>query len=61
MKTFLLLIGIVVLAMGLLWVGQGLGYVQWPANSFMIRQPVWSYYGIGLAVVGLIIIWYSRR
>ena len=40
MKTALTLIGIVALAMGLLWMGQGLGYVRWPASSFMIEKPL---------------------
>ncbi len=61
MKTLLLTIGLVALAMGLLWIGQGLGYIKWPASSFMISQMKWTYYGAGLAVVGLIIILFSRR
>ncbi|MES2217119.1 MAG: hypothetical protein V4501_01775 [Pseudomonadota bacterium] len=61
MKTLLLTVGLVALAMGLLWIGQGLGYIKWPASSFMISQMKWTYYGAGLAVVGLIIILFSRR
>ncbi len=61
MKIVLSIVGIVALAMGLLWVGQGLGMVHWPASSFMISQIKWAYYGAGLAVIGLITIWYSRR
>lgn len=61
MKTLLLIIGVVALLIGLLWIGQGTGYVHWPASSFMISQMKWAYYGAGLAVVGIILIWYSRR
>jgi uncharacterized membrane protein len=61
MKSIMLIIGILALASGLLWIGQGLGYIKWPASSFMISQTIWSYYGAGLAVVGLVIIWWSRR
>jgi hypothetical protein len=61
MRTILLIIGILALLMGLLWIGQGLGYVNWPASSFMIRQIEWAYYGAGLAVVGLLLIWRGRR
>ncbi|HEY5337523.1 MAG TPA: hypothetical protein VIJ85_04920 [Rhizomicrobium sp.] len=61
MKTLLMLVGIVALAVGLLWIGQGTGYVHWPATSFMISQMKWAYYGGGLAVLGLIIIGWSRR
>jgi hypothetical protein len=52
----LMLIGLIVLAAGLLFVGQGLGYVQWPASSFMISEIKWAYYGGGIAVVGILLI-----
>jgi len=61
MKTLLTLIGIIVLAMGLLWMGQGSGYIPWPASSFMISQTKWIYYGGALAVVGLVLIVIARR
>jgi uncharacterized membrane protein len=61
MKTALTLIGILALAMGLLWMGQGLGYVRWPASSFMINQTRWIYYGAALAAVGGILIIIARR
>jgi uncharacterized membrane protein len=61
MKTLMLIVGIVALAMGLLWIGQGSGYVQWPASSFMISQIKWAYYGMATAVIGIGLIWYSRR
>jgi hypothetical protein len=61
MKTLLTLIGIIALAMGLLWMGQGSGYIPWPASSFMISQTKWIYYGGALAVVGIILIVIARR
>jgi hypothetical protein len=63
MKAPLMLIGIVVLAAGLVFVGQGLGYIRWPASSFMISEIKWAYYGGGIGVVGilLIVIAYGRR
>ena len=61
MKTLLLVAGIVALLMGLLWVGQGAGYVHWPASSFMIDQRPWVARGALLAVVGLVLIVVSRR
>ena len=45
MKTLLLLIGLLVLAAGLFFAGQGSGLIQWPAESFMISQIRWVYYG----------------
>lgn len=56
MKAPLMLIGIVVLAAGLVFVGQGLGYIRWPASSFMISEIKWAYYGAGIAVVGILLI-----
>jgi len=61
MKTALTLIGIIALAMGLLWMGQGLGYVRWPASSFMIDESTWIYYGGGIAVLGILLIVFARR
>lgn len=60
-RPFLLIIGVLALLMGLLWVGQGLGYIDWPRSSFMIKQIHWAYYGGCLAAAGLVIIWLSRR
>jgi uncharacterized membrane protein len=61
MKTALTVIGFFLLAMGLLWMGQGAGYIKWPAESFMIDQSQWIYYGGGAALVGLIIVIIGAR
>jgi uncharacterized membrane protein len=61
MKTVLLIVGLILLLSGLVWTGQGLGYINWPQSSFMLKQTQWAYYGSGTAVVGLILIWLSRR
>ena len=61
MKTLMLLVGVLALALGLLWIGQGSGYIHWPASSFMISQMKWAYYGMATAVIGIGLIWYSRR
>jgi MYXO-CTERM domain-containing protein len=47
--------------MGLLWVGQGLGLIMWPAESFMLADRKWAINGAVLAAVGLALIWFSRR
>ena len=59
MQTLLMLIGIIVLV-GFLFVGQGSGYIQWPASSFMISEIKWVYYGGGIAVVGILLIIIAR-
>ena len=61
MKTVFLILGILALLVGLLWIGQGTGTVNWPASSFMIRQVEWAYFGAVLAILGLILIWRARR
>jgi membrane protein implicated in regulation of membrane protease activity len=61
MKAALLILGLLALAMGLLWVGQGAGLVHWPASSFMIDQRPWIARGAVLALIGLVLIVMSRR
>jgi hypothetical protein len=61
MKTIVMIVGIAALLMGLLWVGQGTGLVHWPASSFMLDQRPWATRGAILAVVGVVLILFSRR
>lgn len=61
MKTMMLVAGVFALLMGLLWIGQGTGVVQWPVSSFMIDQRPWALRGIVLAIVGLVLIVLARR
>jgi len=60
-KTLVALAGVLATLMGLLWIGQGLGVVHWPASSFMIAQTQWAVYGAILAAVGVAALWWSRR
>ena len=57
----LLLIGIILLAAGLLFVGQGSGTIRWPTRSFMIDETRWIYLGGGIAIAGLVLIILSRK
>jgi uncharacterized membrane protein len=59
--VLLLVIGVLMALLGLLWVGQGTGIVRWPPDNFMIDQTPWAYRGAGLAVIGLIVMFFSRR
>ena len=65
MKIVLMIVGIVALLVGLLWVGQGMGYITWhPAGmqpSVMVGDMGWTYKGVALAVVGILIIMWARR
>ena len=60
MKSAMLIVGIFAVLMGLLWIGQGVGLVQWPASSFMIDQRPWATRGVLLSLVGLVLIAASR-
>jgi hypothetical protein len=61
MRIVARIIGVIALLMGLLWIGQGLGVVKWPASSFMIDVRPWAIRGAALALVGVLLIWRSRR
>ena len=61
MRKWLLTVGFLALAIGLLWIGQGTGVIAWPASSFMISQIQWAWYGSALAALGMILIWRGRR
>ena len=61
MKTVLAIIGIILTLAGLVWMAQGSGYFPYPAESFMISQVQWVYYGAATAVAGLFIILLARR
>jgi len=61
MKNGLTIVGVLALLMGLLWIGQGLGYIHWPASSFMLDQRPWALRGAILAVIGVGLLVYARR
>ncbi len=61
MKSLIMLLGFAAMATGLLFAGQGLGYIRWPASSFMINDTSWVYYGGAIAAVGLILAAAARR
>jgi hypothetical protein len=53
-------VGILLLLMGVVWIGQGTGFFPYPKESFMIDQRPWALRGAMLAVVGLIVVLLSR-
>ena len=60
-RPVLLSVGVLLTLMGMLWIGQGLGYVHWPQSSFMLDQRPWADRGAALAVAGLLLILVARR
>ena len=61
MRTAVLVGGILLLLLGLIWIGQGTGYFPYPSYSFRISDISWAWRGAGVALAGLIIIFFSRR
>lgn len=61
MRMPMTMLGIICLAVGLLWMGQGSGYIRWPAESFMIDETAWIYCGGVTGAAGLLIISFARR
>ena len=61
MRHVLLSGGVVAILVGVIWIGQGTGYFPYPRSSFMINDMAWVYYGIALAVLGLVAVGVSRR
>ena len=50
MKIGAIVLGVLLLLVGLVWTGQGLGYIK---GSFMTGDMKWFWIGIALIVVGL--------
>jgi hypothetical protein len=60
LKPLLSIVGIIAVLVGLLWIGQGTGYVRF-IPSPMIDDATWTTRGAILAVVGIGMIWIGRR
>jgi len=60
-RNALLSVGVMAILVGVIWIGQGTGYFPYPRSSFMINDTAWAYYGIALAVLGLVAVGVSRR
>lgn len=53
--------GLFMIVMGLLWVGQGLGLIHWPPDSFMLDRRPWALRGALLAAAGAVTFALARR
>ncbi len=49
----------VLVAVGLVWIGQRLGLL--PGSSYMVDDPLWALIGGLLVAVGLVVGWRRRR
>jgi hypothetical protein len=57
-KSTAIVLGAILVLVGLVWIGQGLGYVK---GSFMTGAMVWAWIGAGTAVLGVALISLSLR
>ena len=55
LRWVLLGVGILLLLMGVVWIGQGTGVFPYPKQSFMIDQRPWALRGVMLAAMGLVV------
>ena len=60
-RLALTILGIVIFLLGALWTLQGLDFVSWPADSFMLGKRRWTYIGVLAMAAGLILVWIVRR
>lgn len=61
MRRATMVAGTLLAILGVLWIAQGLGYIHWPRDSFMLDQRRWADYGAAVAVAGLALILVARR
>jgi hypothetical protein len=60
MHALLRAVGVIALIAGLGFIGQGFRFSSYPADGFMTSETRWIYYGVGIAVAGLLLIIFSR-
>jgi hypothetical protein len=58
MKWILNIIGIVFILVGVVWILQGVGIIM---GSFMTGQIQYTYLGIGVGVVGIVLLLLANR
>jgi hypothetical protein len=61
MRLLMLAVGVLATLLGLLWIGQGLGWVHFPANGMMVGNTHWVYIGAIVVIIGIGLVGYSRR
>ena len=60
-RLILMVVAILAVVAGLFFAAQGMGWIMWPADSFMLADRKWVYNGSIIAAVGGIVIALLRR
>ncbi len=58
MRPALRVAAVLLCVIGVIWIGQGFGYLP---GSFMTGQREWAVYGALTFAVGLLLAWFARR
>ena len=61
LRILLSILGVLLVLIGLVWIGQGSGVFPYPASSFMINETQWIWWGLLTAAVGVIVFVVSRK
>lgn len=61
MRIALTIVGVLLIILGLHWIGQGTGTFIWPANPVMDNNITWAYYGGVAVVAGIVVLLLGRR
>jgi len=61
LRTVLSVVGVVLVAAGLLFAAQGAGIFPYPRTSFMVSETSWVWKGAGIAVVGAVVLVMALR
>jgi len=61
MRLAIAIVGIVLIVVGAVWIGQGMGYFPYPASSFMINDRTWAYAGAAALVLGLLLVAFNLQ
>lgn len=58
MKLVLTVVGVLMIALGAVWLLQGIGFLP---GSFMTGQIQWAIYGCLVAIAGVVVVFWARR
>ena len=61
LRILLSILGVLLVLIGLVWIGQGSGVFPYPASSFMMNETQWIWWGLLTAAVGVIVFVVSRK